>query len=47
MRYERPLLVEVGDVNSVVLGIAAIGVDPDGSDFPIHFEFEEDRDRDF
>lgn len=42
MQYERPLLVDVGDASSVILGIAAIGVDPDGSDFPLHFELEQD-----
>ena len=42
--YEKPRLIHVGETESVVLGIAFYGDDPDTSDFPIHFEFSEDSD---
>jgi hypothetical protein len=35
-------LIMIGDADEVILGIAMLGVDPDGSDFPEGFEFEVD-----
>jgi hypothetical protein len=40
--YEDMQFVKIGDADSVILGMNFFGVDPDGSDFPPHFEFETD-----
>ncbi len=40
--YEKPQLTSVGDAKTVILGIASLGSDPDGSDFPPEFEFSDD-----
>jgi len=40
---EKATLVYAGMASSLVLGITNLGSDPDGSDFPMEFEFDEDR----
>jgi hypothetical protein len=45
--YERPKLINVGDAAAVILGISALGYDPDTRDFPIRFEYVTDSDTDF
>ena len=44
--YEKSKLIEVGDAASVILGISALGYDPDTRDFPIRFEYATDSDTD-
>ena len=39
-------LITIGDADEVILGIAMLGVDPDGSDFPEWFEFASDTTED-
>jgi hypothetical protein len=40
--YETPQVIRVGCAPAVILGISQIGWDPDGSDFPLEFEFYDD-----
>ena len=37
--YETGRLMDIGTADSLILGIAELGWDPDGSDFPQEFEF--------
>jgi hypothetical protein len=40
--YDTGRLIHIGNAEAVILGIAQMGWDPDGSDFPMEFEFETD-----
>ena len=40
--YEKPQMFEIGNAQTVVRGISAMGYDPDGQDFPGPFEFLDD-----
>jgi hypothetical protein len=40
--YDHTQFVKIGDAHAVILGISMLGCDPDGSDFPVHFEFQMD-----
>lgn len=42
--YEKATLLYAGMAKSVILGISFMGSDPDGHDFPVGWEFEEDID---
>ena len=41
--YEKPKLVQVGDVEEVVLGVFPTGGDLDGNQIIIDFEFGDDE----
>jgi len=40
--YEKATVLYACAASSVILGISMYGADPDGRDFPVPFEFEED-----
>ena len=37
--YEKPQIIHIGKANAMILGLSSFGSDPDGSDFPMEFEF--------
>ena len=45
--YEKMELTKIGEAKSLIRGISMMGIDPDGSDFPLSFEFEADEEERF
>lgn len=41
--YDDGKLTNLGSADLVIQGIVQLGYDPDGSDFPMQFEFEPDN----